>query len=188
MGRDDDQLFEAFGRPRYSTRAFPPYRFVPGRHPHPTGSPGGHSYLPPGHGEPLVRFVRPEDWRKSEEYLYGCDLYNHAFWWEAHEAWEGLWHLPERGSVQRNFLQGLIQVSACHLKLRLGHMDGVARLRETSGTYLRGVCDQVGHESFMGLGVAEFLVAVDKYYDAVCGAGEESPAHRPEIFPYCLPA
>ncbi|RIK63467.1 MAG: DUF309 domain-containing protein [Planctomycetota bacterium] len=184
---NDDALYESFAQPRYSSRPFPPYRFVPGRHPHPTASPLGHSYAGPGHAEPAVCPVAPDAWRVSEEYLYGCDLYNHAYWWEAHEAWEGLWHLPERGSLQRKFLQGLIQVSACHLKLRLGHMDGVSRLLESSRTYLCDVRAAVGDHRFMGLEVAGFLNRVEAYYTAVRVTADEKPGHRPELFPYCLP-
>ena len=32
------------GATRYSSLDFPPYRYVPGLHPHPTNSPDGHSY------------------------------------------------------------------------------------------------------------------------------------------------
>jgi len=32
------------GVTRYSSQDFPPYRYVPGLHPHPTNSPEGHSY------------------------------------------------------------------------------------------------------------------------------------------------
>ena len=32
------------GATRYSSPDFPPYRYVPGLHPHPTNSPEGHSY------------------------------------------------------------------------------------------------------------------------------------------------
>lgn len=147
----------------------------------------GHSFISPGHVEPPVVFVAPDEWRKSEDYLLGCDLYNHAYWWEAHEAWEGLWHLPERGSVQRNFLQGLIQVAACHLKLRLGHMDGVTRLRESSEGYLRSVCETVGGAAFMGLNVGAFLSGVERYYTIIRGTAANHPIHRPDIYPYCVP-
>ena len=32
------------GATRYTSQDFPPYRYVPGLHPHPTNSPDGHSY------------------------------------------------------------------------------------------------------------------------------------------------
>ena len=178
---------ESIHAPRFTAAAFPPYRFLPGRDPHPTASPNGHSYLPPGEAEPSVVLHAAESWRDSTEYLYGCDLYNHGYWWEAHEAWETLWHLPARGSLQRRFLQGLIQVAACHLKLRLKRADGVNRLRESSSGYLTSVIADVGEAPYMGLRVSRFLQSVDEYYAAVYRPAEGALDHDPRIFPYCLP-
>src|SRR4030095_3868699 len=84
------------GAPRYAPqRPFPPYRFVPGLNPHPVSHPQGHSYRGRAREEPPPRFA-PERWRENVDFLHGCDLYNHAYWWEAHEAWEGLWHLTRK--------------------------------------------------------------------------------------------
>ena len=114
---EDDlaQLLE-FVAPRYCDTPFPAYRFIPGRSPHPTADSRGHSYRVPGSPSPAVTLVSPSEWARSIDYLYGCDLYNHAYWWEAHEAWEGLWQLTDKAGIQGRFLQGLIQASACHLK------------------------------------------------------------------------
>ncbi|MCG8403560.1 MAG: DUF309 domain-containing protein [Phycisphaerales bacterium] len=171
--------------PRYIDIPFPPYRFVPGRHPHPN-SPQGHSHLLPGETEPPVIFHPPEDWAKSPDYLYGCDLYNHGYWWEAHEAWEGLWHKTAKGSPQRSYLQGLIQVSARHLKLFLGHMEGVERLRETGTAHLRKTLDAISNDYFMGIHLSDWLARVDAYYEAVVH-GPQPPRHDPGKYPYILP-
>jgi uncharacterized protein len=170
---------------RYTQVPFPPYRFIPGRNPHPIAHPQGHSYRLPGVEDPDVPFVPPEHWRESEAYLYGCDLYNHAYWWEAHEAWEGLWHHPTKGSAQREFLQGLIQVSACHLNLYLGRMDGVARLRQTSFEHFDRAMKLGAVGRYMGLDMREFMGRVEQYYDDVLGV--ESPVHRVEAFPFVRP-
>ena len=58
--------------------------------PHPTQDERGHSYSR-GEEAPALYFP-PESWRENADYLYGVDLYNHGYLWEAHEAWEGLWH------------------------------------------------------------------------------------------------
>ena len=50
------------------SRPFPPYAFLPGRDPHPTRDPRGHSY---GSDETPPDYVPPELWRTSEEYLFG---------------------------------------------------------------------------------------------------------------------
>ena len=71
---------------RYSKNKFPVYRFVPGLHPHPVNSPEGHSY---GLEDEDVEKWNSDDWKYNDDYLYGIDLYNYHFYWEAHEAWEG---------------------------------------------------------------------------------------------------
>lgn len=78
-----------FSGKRYTERPLPAYRHVPGKTPHPTRDPGGHSF-----GKPALSLpdLNHEDWRKSEEYLYSIDLFNEEYWWECHEVLEGLWH------------------------------------------------------------------------------------------------
>ncbi len=171
----------ALAYPRYSRDAFPPYRFVPGRHPHPVASPQGHSYLPPGESPPPARCVAPEAWRTSAEYLYGCDLYNHGYWWEAHEAWEALWHAVPNPSPQRRYLQGLIQVSAGQLQTFLGKAAGVRRLRASSREHLEAAAGVAG-ERFMGLLLWAWMDEVDAYWETVLAT--DPPAHRVDAFPY----
>jgi hypothetical protein len=115
------------GVPRYSQRSLPAYRYVPGLHPHPTRDPRGHSY------EPVLRLNRHapwsvDDWRTLDDWLYGVDLFNRFYFWEAHEAWEGLWAAVERGSAASLLLQGLIQVAAALLKTHMGVVLGARTL------------------------------------------------------------
>jgi hypothetical protein len=99
--------------PRYSKAAFPPYRFIPGRSPHPRRHPQGHAY---GTTEPTPPPPDPAMWRENDLYLHGIDLYNFAYWWECHEALEALWHAAGHASPTGQFLQGIIQVAAANLK------------------------------------------------------------------------
>ena len=72
-------------RPRWlPEKSFPPYAYLPGRQPHPVRDPAGHSY----HVEPMP--VAAEAPLGSDVFLWGLDLFNHGYYWEAHEAWEGL--------------------------------------------------------------------------------------------------
>jgi predicted metal-dependent hydrolase len=127
--------------PRYSTGPFPSYRFVPGRTPHPRRDPRGHSY---GLPEPKATPFSADQWQTSGDYLYGIDLYNFAYWWESHEVFEGLWHAVGHHSVQGNFLQALIQLSAANLKYFVGNpaagcnliRSGIIRLRNAPPSYL----------------------------------------------------
>lgn len=110
---------------RYSHRPFPPYRYIPGRSPHPTRDPAGHSF---GREQSAGADIDLQDWRHCEPYLYGVDLFNHGFWWEAHEAWECCWIAAGRTTETGFFLQGLIQVAAACLKNYQGHDRAAQRL------------------------------------------------------------
>jgi hypothetical protein len=96
----------------------PPYAHVPGRTPHPESDPAGHSF---GLARPEATPVDPERWRGSREYLRGLDLFNHGFYWEAHEQWEALWHAAGRRGRIADFLKGLIKLAASGVK----HLEGV---------------------------------------------------------------
>lgn len=102
---------------------FPAYAYIPGQQPHPVRDPRGHSY---GATEPDEVAVAAADWARSEDFLYGIDLFNHGYYWEAHEAWEGLWRAapdPEAKAM----LHGLIKLAAAGVKARVGNPRGVAR-------------------------------------------------------------
>ncbi len=111
--------------PRYTRRPFPPYRYVPGKTPHPVRDPAGHSFNRPPEQPPEFN---PEDWRSCEQYLYGIDLFNHGYWWEAHEALEAVWIAAGRKSGTGLFIQGLIQVAVAHLKKHQGFGDTAQRM------------------------------------------------------------
>ncbi len=81
-------------------------------------------------------------------YLYGIDLFNHQYYWEAHEAWEGLWKMERRPSDCAHFLQGLIQLSAMGVKMREGNARGTQKLRAKALGHL-GQAD-----SYMGMNLA----------------------------------
>lgn len=110
--------------PRYSSRPLPPYRFVPGATPHPTRDPEGHSY-----GAPAVALDpwRSEEWREIEEWLWAVDLFNHGYWWECHEALEGLWHAAGRTTPAARFAQSLVHLSAACLNRGRGHDEAARR-------------------------------------------------------------
>ena len=61
----------------------------------------------------------------------GCDLFDHRYLWEAHEAWEACWHHTAAGP-RRELQQGLIQAAAARLKLHMGHHRPADRLQQTA--------------------------------------------------------
>jgi len=149
----DRQSEPTMTTPRYiPDREFPPYSFLPGRFPHPTSDPKGHSYGIAGpRAEPLTG-----SWRDNREYLWGADLYNHGYPWEAHEAWEGVWKLAVRGAVEHRFLQGLIQCAAAVVKDRCNQLNGVASLSSGAKRYLDSVINERGPVCY-GLDIAGFI-------------------------------
>lgn len=149
--------------PRYAPhRPFPPYRYVPGRHPHPTRDAAGHSrHLAAQALEP----VSGASWAGHEPYRFACDLYNHGWFWEAHEAWESLWHLATRGSPERALLQGLIQVAGAHLKRHIGQEDGAGRLAARADVHLARAEPHAGPDGLLlGVAVGSFRGSVRRWF------------------------
>jgi hypothetical protein len=60
------------------------------------------------------------------------DLYNHGYFWEAHEAWEAVWMSWPREAPEALLVRGCIQTAAALLKLRLGVWGGVEKLSQRS--------------------------------------------------------
>jgi uncharacterized protein len=111
--------------PRYLPDVpFPPYTFVPGRAAHPHTDPKGHSY---GTTPPAPELLDPDDWRSCPAYLRGLDLFNHGYYWEAHEAWETAWNGSGRKGPVAEFLKALIKLAAAGVKAREGISTGVER-------------------------------------------------------------
>ena len=138
------------GAPRYGPdEPLPPYRFLGGLHPHPTRDPAGHSYGAEAESEHMPA----ESWREDAGYLRGIDLYHAGYLWEAHEAWESIWKASP-DPVQRDFLQGLIQLAASRIKRHVGNARGAAVLAARARERLERV-----PSVYMGLDVRAILAA-----------------------------
>jgi len=170
-------------------RAFPPYAYVTGRTPHPRRDPRGHSFGAP---EPPPAAFDPAGWRACEDYLFGIDLFNCGYYWEAHEAWEGLWrasrgadrvraalpHAPSEppggdASEATLFLQALIKLAAAGFKARQGRPEGVSRHASVAAALLREIA--TSEPRFMGFIIPELIeraaaiAALDRArLDALC--------------------
>lgn len=109
---------------RYSTISFPSYKHIPGLTPHPVADEKGHSY---GLKRPKITELTVTNWQNNEQYLFSIDLFNYAYFWEAHEHLEEFW----KSSInlqEKIFIQGLIQLSAAYLKWVQGFDDGFHKL------------------------------------------------------------
>lgn len=107
------------GPPRLAPdRPLPAYAYVPRSGlPHPTADQEGHAYG--RRPEEPARFD-PARWASSPSYIFGVDLFNDRFFWEAHEAWETLWHALGRRGAAADMLKGLIKLAAAGVKHREG--------------------------------------------------------------------
>ena len=106
-------------------RAFPPYTYVPGSHwPHPVHDPRGHSY---GRPESACAAADPVNWRECQPFLWGIDLFNAGFYWEAHEAWESVWIAAGRVGPTADFVKALIKLAAAGVKLLEQNPAGAQR-------------------------------------------------------------
>lgn len=153
--------------PRYSQKGFPKYRYIPAVNPHPEIHPEGHSY---NKKEEKVGYQPPEDWMKNETYLYGVDLFNHGFWWEAHEAWEKVWLTTKKFDLEGQFLQGMIQYSAALLKLYSGNKPGFDKLcREAQKKidFCQEKMNETHHHCFMGLNLFQWVERMATFRDSL---------------------
>jgi hypothetical protein len=158
--------------PRYLPEApLPPSAYVPGRTPRPDGT---GAELPP----PLV----PSRWQDSRAYLRGIDLFNHGYYWEAHEGWEGLWHAAGRRGPTADFLKGLIKLSAAGVKVRQGRPDGVVSHARRAAGLFRQVAAALGGEDthYLGLGLRD-LLAFSRAAEAEATAAGPDAAPGPRV-------
>lgn len=143
--------------PRYSTRPFPAYRFIPGHAPHPRRDPRGHSF---GRPEPDPTPVSPDRWREHEWYRYGVDLFNFAYWWECHEVFEACWHAAGRQTEPGRFFRALVQVAAAGIKRFTGLRQAETNLRRAALERLRGL-----PRCYMGMDIEGFATDVRDFGD-----------------------
>jgi hypothetical protein len=118
--------------------------FIPGRGPKPVSS------------EQRSPYLAAEHWRDNAAYLWGVDLYNSGFVWEAHEAWEGVWRAAKHDATQATFLQGLIQCAAACVKSSMDDAIAARRVLERGLSRLSRVYAEQG-DAYMGLALGRFL-------------------------------
>ena len=95
----------------------PPYTYVPGHALHPISHPDGH----------MRHFHPPESWGRQDLLEWGRKLFEHGYYWEAHEAWEGLWLELGRTTEEALIVKGLIKLAASGVKCREGNAVGAVR-------------------------------------------------------------
>lgn len=138
-------------------RSLPLYTHIPGVTPHPIRDPAGHSFQPPrslaevlesSRNEPAVSL---ENLAGEPEFSWAVTLFNAGYYWEAHEAWESLWHRAGRSGPAADFLKGLIKLAAAGVKLREHNADGVERHARRAGELFASVESELLNEGSQSL-------------------------------------
>ena len=138
-------------------RAFPPYIFIPGQNPHPKKS-GGHME---GEEDPLCSPLDQAFPQDSETLRYSLDLFNHAYYWEAHVYLEALWNAHQREGGVADFLKALIKLSAAGVKLNLDQKESAAGHLKRARDLLEEVMGSEG-ELFLGFNLQNILSEIHK--------------------------
>jgi predicted metal-dependent hydrolase len=108
-------------------RPLPPYRYVPGLNPHPFRHIDGHMYTD-GSAPEALSWTLAETAQQDVHFLFAADLFDHRFFWEAHEAWEAMWHQAPHADPTRDLLQSLIQCAAAALQHHMCHSRSAVSL------------------------------------------------------------
>ncbi len=152
--------------PRRTDLPLPAYRHVPGLTPHPVRHPAGHLHGVPAPVGPAGCTNLPESWRECAAYLYGVDLFNHAYLWEAHESWEAAWNAAGHETLPGRFLQGLVQVAAALLQDHRRVPGGSAGNLSKADRRLLEVLGAAPPGPYMGLELAAWRAAVHAFLTA----------------------
>jgi hypothetical protein len=171
--------------PRYvPDAALPPYAFVPGRGlPHPVRDPAGHLFG----SEPTPETIEPQRWRECRGYLWGVDLFNHGFYWEAHEAWEGVWRTFDRSRTPALFLKGLIKLAAAGVKTREGVLHGIRSLAAGAAGHFGEVASRAdGGATYCGLNVAELEAIATRVEREMTPLADDSAPGPRIVFDFVL--
>ncbi|MDX2039208.1 MAG: DUF309 domain-containing protein [Isosphaeraceae bacterium] len=162
----------------------PPYTYIPGgRHPHPIREPGGHMHgrrheQPPPIADELGGTGSPA-------FDQGKRLFEAGYYWEAHEAWESLWHAHGRTGPTADLLKGLIKLAAAGVKVREGQPHGVRVHAARAGDLFRAVRAAAG-DRVLGLDLEHLIASARVAEEVVAAPGLEPDGAAVAVFPFRL--
>jgi predicted metal-dependent hydrolase len=128
----------------------------------------------------------PLRWRDCTPYLHGIDLYNHGFYWEAHEAWESVWHACGRTGPTADLLRALIRLAAAGFKVRAGRPNGRVRHAQAAAAAFEALA-AARPGRFLGLDPAalacEARAIAEGSADAIAVRGDDGPVFVRPLVP-----
>lgn len=134
--------------PRYAAeQRFPPYTYIPGRSPHPISDPAGHSHGRHAAGDLDQAAV-------ARTFRFAVDLFNHGYYWEAHETWEAVWKSLGAQGPAADGVKGLIKLAAAGVKTLQDQPSGAVSHARRSAELLTSAARNVSvFRSFHGDGL-----------------------------------
>ena len=131
-----------------------------------------HAYVPgktPRHHEGFFDVIREtatadlssSQLSQSHAFRLGLRYLEDGFYWEAHEVFEPVWMVLPDPSVERRFVQGLIQIANGFLKVEMDRPKAAARLIAIA----RDLVPESGEGQIMGVELSfvhALLASLDK--------------------------
>ena len=115
--------------------------------------------------------------KRIELLTRGQNLFNEEKFFEAHEAWEELWHV-EQGR-DRTFVQGLIQVAGHLVHIQKSNWSGAASLAQSA---FQKFHLPPSHRLYRELDLAPLLAALDFNVELLNKMLSKSSTTPPESF------
>ncbi|RUL88326.1 DUF309 domain-containing protein [Tautonia sociabilis] len=128
----------------------PPFTYIPGG-PWPRPSLGAAGLLAGKSPRGEIPPIGEEHGASSPAFRLGVRLYNAGYYWEAHEAWETLWHAIGRTGPTADVLKGLITLAAAGVKVRQGQPRGVATHAGRAAVLFRASRERTGRDRLLGI-------------------------------------
>lgn len=105
--------------------------------------------------------IAPDRWQESETYQEANRLFDAGFYWEAHEAWERLWHASHRTGPVAKMLKGLIKLAAAGVKIRELRPAGAATHAGRAQSVFQELFHEVG-PNFLGQDLGDLIVFAER--------------------------
>ncbi|KUM25619.1 hypothetical protein AU467_25775 [Mesorhizobium loti] len=121
-------------------------------------------------------------------FRWGIDLFNHGYYWEAHEAWEPLWHAAKQSIQHRLFFKALILLAASGVKIRQGKRRAAARHAERAAALFRRVVSVPNglFETALGMTPAALAVYAEAAVTSPVVPRQPKPDQPEPVFDFIL--
>ncbi|SNS21037.1 DUF309 domain-containing protein [Antarctobacter heliothermus] len=106
--------------------------------------------------------MTPADLAQSDAFRHGLFYIERGFYWEAHEVLEPVWMALPEDSVERRFVQALIQTANGLLKLRMDRPKAALRLCAIA----RGLLPEARNVQIMTFGAERVHAMIDSIEEA----------------------